>query len=213
VPVPEPGCLPRWADDDPSESQMDYNIPPQRFILRQQTPRPCPHNDWKKVGKKRDRIVLMCRHEDCLRPDGGRTIWRIFPGEHAKCRAFYKGRCALGSECPHPHIHRKEVESERQKIYAVTRGWKVGVVVGSFAGVEPFIKDYQSAVVTRHPTLEAAEAHIRKTLGDAEEVPILSPPSSPSVSFSKTPSDTSVLQTACSSVASSSRTMSTLDSE
>eukprot|EP01062_Namystynia_karyoxenos_P032503 TRINITY_DN23987_c0_g1_i1.p1 TRINITY_DN23987_c0_g1~~TRINITY_DN23987_c0_g1_i1.p1 ORF type:complete len:241 (+),score=50.36 TRINITY_DN23987_c0_g1_i1:88-723(+) len=153
----------RWADDDPEKSQMDFALPPERFLRRQRTPPPCPHNDWKKVGKKRERLVLMCRREDCLREaDGGRTVWRIFPGEYGKCRDFYRGSCPRGASCPHPHIHKTFGESRgAARVYCVTRGHVTGVFVGDYADVVQHVAGYKGAVFTRHDSVEKAEERLR----------------------------------------------------
>eukprot|EP01065_Artemidia_motanka_P044125 TRINITY_DN6232_c0_g1_i1.p1 TRINITY_DN6232_c0_g1~~TRINITY_DN6232_c0_g1_i1.p1 ORF type:complete len:264 (+),score=21.81 TRINITY_DN6232_c0_g1_i1:44-793(+) len=158
------GGGPSWADDDPECSQMDFDVPPERFMARRRTQAPCSHNDWKKVGKKRDRLVLMCRREDCmLGADGGRTIWRIYPGEYGKCKAFYAGACHKGSDCPHPHVHKK-VPVSGSRVYAVSRGPQIGVFVGDYHQVEQFLTGCPTKVVTRHESVEAAETHLRQVL-------------------------------------------------
>lgn len=69
-------------------------------------PRPCSHNQWSKDGKKRGRVHLRCRVDDC------REIWRIRPDRHTKCDAFYAGSCELGGDCPLPHVFRRHRDAK-----------------------------------------------------------------------------------------------------
>lgn len=59
--------------------------------------RPCVHNQWQKVGKKRSFTILRCLV--C------REAWRADLTSFAKCNDFYAGRCNDGPSCPKPHIY------------------------------------------------------------------------------------------------------------
>ena len=67
--------------------------------------RPCEHNQWERISKKKHSISLRCRV--C------RTCWKTRLEFFSKCTAFYAGECEFGAKCPHPHIYSKAAEKHQ----------------------------------------------------------------------------------------------------
>ena len=60
---------------------------------------PCVHNAWQRVRKLRKSGGVLLRCFEC----GAK--WATEITMHHKCPDFYRGKCTVGNECPHPHIY------------------------------------------------------------------------------------------------------------
>eukprot|EP01063_Lacrimia_lanifica_P015673 TRINITY_DN2235_c0_g3_i1.p1 TRINITY_DN2235_c0_g3~~TRINITY_DN2235_c0_g3_i1.p1 ORF type:complete len:506 (+),score=153.63 TRINITY_DN2235_c0_g3_i1:63-1580(+) len=78
------------------------NRPPRMEVTRR---RPCAHNQWERISKKKNSISLRCR--TC------KACWKTKLEFFEKCTAFYAGHCEDGDSCPHPHIYSKAAEKHQ----------------------------------------------------------------------------------------------------
>eukprot|EP01060_Flectonema_neradi_P000293 TRINITY_DN1019_c7_g1_i2.p1 TRINITY_DN1019_c7_g1~~TRINITY_DN1019_c7_g1_i2.p1 ORF type:complete len:242 (+),score=62.07 TRINITY_DN1019_c7_g1_i2:129-854(+) len=94
---------------------VQVNKPKIREASPEHLERPCNHNKWTKLAKKRGKLVLVCLVCD--------TMWKTFPELHEKCSSFHAGHCERGENCPHPHVYARSarkstklaVEKEQQQ--------------------------------------------------------------------------------------------------
>ena len=108
VPVPQPKI----------ETVVQADKPKPREASAEHLERPCNHNKWTKLAKKRGKLVLVCLVCD--------TMWKTFPELHEKCSDFHAGHCERGENCAHPHVYARSArkstklaaEKEQQQLQA-----------------------------------------------------------------------------------------------
>ena len=70
---------------------------------------PCRHNMWRRMRKAKARGAVLLRCISC------EALWLTTMSMHEKCPAFYAGTCALGADCPRPHVHAREMVRRMEK--------------------------------------------------------------------------------------------------
>eukprot|EP01063_Lacrimia_lanifica_P001955 TRINITY_DN1100_c0_g2_i1.p1 TRINITY_DN1100_c0_g2~~TRINITY_DN1100_c0_g2_i1.p1 ORF type:complete len:352 (+),score=83.53 TRINITY_DN1100_c0_g2_i1:106-1161(+) len=81
--------------------------PPRRPRMEVTRERPCAHNQWERISKKKNSISLRCRL--C------KACWKTKLEFFQKCTAFYAGQCTKGDRCAHPHIYSKAAEKHQMR--------------------------------------------------------------------------------------------------